>query len=89
MINVADIQISEVTITPAVVTAGASFIISAVIIPRLFAISNAAGRPIKRANGDVISTEIENYPLNGIATEEGRMIKTAKGEIISTRQKEG
>ena len=89
MINVADIQISEVTITPAVVTAGASFIISAVIIPRLFAISNASGRPIKRANEDVISTEIENYQLNGITTEEGRMIKTAKGEIISTRQKEG
>ena len=87
MINVADIQISEVTITPAVVTAGASFMISAVILPRIFAISTAVGRPIKRANGDVISTEIENYPLNSIATAEGRMIKTAKGEIISTKKK--
>ena len=86
MINVADIQISDATITPAVVTAGASFMISAVIIPRLFAISNAAGMPIKRANGDVISTEIENHPLNGIATAEGKMIKTARGEIISTRK---
>lgn len=86
MINVTDIQISEVTITPAVVTAGASFMISAVILPRIFAISTAAGRPIKRANGDVISTEIENYPLNGIATAEGKMIKTAKGEIISTKK---
>ena len=86
MINVADIQISDVTITPAVVTAGASFMISAVILPRIFAISTAAGRPIKRANGDVISTEVENYPLNGIATAEGKMIKTAKGEIISTKK---
>ena len=86
MINVTDIQISEVTSTPAVVTAGASFMISAVILPRIFAISTAAGRPIKRANGDVISTEIENYPLNGIATAEGKMIKTAKGEIISTKK---
>lgn len=86
MINMADIQISEVTIAPAVVTAGASFMISAVILPRIFAISTAVGRPIKRANGDVISTEIENYPLNGIATAEGKMIKTAKGEIISTKK---
>lgn len=86
MINMADIQISDVTITPAVVTAGASFMISAVILPQIFAISTAAGRPIKRANGDVISTEIENYPLNGIATAEGKMIKTAKGEIISTKK---
>lgn len=87
MINVADIQISEVTITPAVVTAGASFMISAVILPRLFAISNAAGNPIRRASGEVISTETENLPLQGIATAEGRMIKTAKGEVISTQRK--
>lgn len=87
MINAADIQISEVTISPSVVTAGASFVINAVIVPRLFAISSAGGRPIKRVNGDVISTKVENKPLKGIATAAGRMIKTAKGEIISTQEK--
>lgn len=52
----ANIRISSVTITPSTVAAGASILVSAVIEPRLFGISNAAGQMIKRAAGEVIST---------------------------------
>ena len=55
----ANIQISDVTITPSTVISGAQFIISATIIARTFGISNATGAMIKRAAGEVISTQKE------------------------------
>ena len=55
----ANIRISSVTVTPSTVTAGASILITAIIEPRLFGISNAAGQMIKRAAGEVISTYTE------------------------------
>lgn len=55
----ANIQISDVTITPSTVISGAQFIVSATIIARTFGISNAAGAMIKRAAGEVISTQKE------------------------------
>lgn len=55
----ANIEISEVTLTPSTVNTGANFLISAIIIPRTFGISNSAGQMIKRAAGEVIATKKE------------------------------
>ena len=55
----ANIQISDVTITPSTVISGAQFIVAATIIARTFGISNAAGAMIKRAAGEIIATKKE------------------------------
>lgn len=55
----ANIEINQVLLTPSVVVTGANFLISATIIARTFGISNASGRMIKRAAGEVISTQKE------------------------------
>lgn len=55
----ANIEINQVLLTPSVVVTGANFLISATIIARTFGISNAAGRMIKRAAGEVIATQKE------------------------------
>lgn len=53
----ANIKIEQVKLTPSIVVTGANFLISATIIARTFGISNAAGRMIKRAAGEVITTK--------------------------------
>lgn len=55
----ANIEINQVLLTPSVVVTGANFLISATIIARTFGISNASGRMIKRAAGEVIATQKE------------------------------
>lgn len=55
----ANIEINQVLLTPSVVVTGANFLISATIIARTFGISNASGRMIKRAEGEVIATQKE------------------------------
>lgn len=55
----ANIKIEQVKLTPSIVVTGTNFLISATIIARTFGISNAAGRMIKRAAGEVITTKKE------------------------------
>ena len=60
MIQVANIEITDVTVTPSTVVAGAQYIIAATVEPRIFGIMDADGQMITDAAGNVITTQMHS-----------------------------
>lgn len=82
MIQVANIEITDVTVTPSTVVAGAQYIIAATVEPRIFGIMDADGQMITDAAGNVITTQMPITPVYGISTADGDLISTAAEEYI-------
>lgn len=82
MIQVANIEISSVSITPSAVVSGGQFIISAIINPRIFGIMRSDGKMITNTQGSPIITTMPTTPVYGIARSTGEVITTADGDMI-------